>query len=145
MCHLYFHQHCIKASRCDPSSYICPYCTILNQDLFSPVTDILCTPIFFQLEQPIPQKHFQFKTKDSFKGSSIQFRCLRVDENHGLDEITWPDYGEVLVNGAKLFEFKPLNQNTSLKKRKDSVLILREKLNSGLANYVTLKETRPSV
>jgi hypothetical protein len=38
----------------------------------------------------------------------IQLRCLRVDDNHGLDEPTWPDYGEILVNGTRLWEFKAL-------------------------------------
>lgn len=52
-----------------------------------------------------------------------------MDEYHGLDEPTWPDYGELLVNGAKLYDFKPLALNTSLKKRKDSVLVLKEKIN----------------
>jgi E3 SUMO-protein ligase PIAS1 len=69
---------------------------------------------------------------------------LRIDEYHGLDEPTWPDYGEILVNGVRLFDFKPLAQNTSLKKRKDSVYVLREKIKIGEANFVTLRELKPS-
>jgi hypothetical protein len=52
-----------------------------------------------------------------------------VDDNHGLDEPTWPDYGEILVNGTRVMDFKALAQNTSLKKRKDAVYVLKEKLN----------------
>lgn len=35
------------------------------------------------------------------------------------EEPTWPDIGELTLNGRRVFEFKPLQCNSSLKKRKD--------------------------
>jgi hypothetical protein len=97
-------------------------------DPFFPVHSIIAPAQFFHLSQPASAKNFQFSVTDLPKMHSLQLRCLRVDDNHGLDEPTWPDYGEVLTNGTKVQEFKPLTQNTSLKKRKDCIYTLKEKI-----------------
>lgn len=56
---------------------------------------------------------------------SVEVRCVRVDGKH-LYEPTWPDYAEFHLNGKKLNEFKPLQSNSSLKKRKDEKYSINE-------------------
>ena len=56
----------------------------------------------------------------------IEIRCIRIDgkDIKTLYETTWPDLGEILINDKKLLELKPLQQNSSLKKRKDEKIFI---------------------
>lgn len=42
-----------------------------------------------------------------------------------MDEPTWPDFGQLIINN-KLFKFDPLSINYSLKKRKDEIITITE-------------------
>jgi len=46
-------------------------------------------------------------------------RCIKLDGKINSEEPTWPDIGELTLNGKKIFDFKPLQNNSALKKRKD--------------------------
>ncbi len=50
---------------------------------------------------------------------SVEIRCIRLDGKQGSEEPTWPDIGDIAINGKRMIEFKPLQNNSSLKKRKD--------------------------
>ena len=56
---------------------------------------------------------------------SLEIRSIRLDPKY-LYETTWVDYGELAINKAKVMDFKPLNSNSSLKKRKDEKFTTRE-------------------
>ncbi len=56
-------------------------------------------------------------------------------------ETSWPDLGEMEMNDHKLLEFKPLQNNSSLKKRKDEKYYLRDpKLINLGPNFIVCKE-----
>ena len=128
-CPFSFHQTCVKVSSNDLTCYICPYCTIANIDFFSHVIKVLYEPTVFQFTASCPTVTLPFITSLPPRGCQLQFRCLRFDDNHGLDDITWPDLGEIQINEQRIAEFKPLPQNSSLKKRKDDIFVLKEKIN----------------
>ena len=50
-------------------------------------------------------------------------RSIRLDAKY-MNEITWPDFCEILINQQRVAEFKPLKSNSSLKKRKDEIQII---------------------
>jgi hypothetical protein len=55
----------------------------------------------------------------------IEIRSIRLDAKY-LYETTWVDHGELIINKTKVMEFKPLNSNSSLKKRKDEKFTTRD-------------------
>lgn len=56
---------------------------------------------------------------------SIEIRSIRMEQKY-LYETTWVDHGELYINKTKVLDFKPLNSNSSLKKRKDEKYTSRE-------------------
>lgn len=52
----------------------------------------------------------------------IEVRCIRIDGTKNIYETTWPDLGIMKLNNETILEFKPLQSNSSLKKRKDEKL-----------------------
>jgi len=60
------------------------------------------------------------------KNHSVELRCVRLDGSKNMNETTWPDSGECVLNSHRLKEFTPLQQNSSLKKRKDEKLVLKD-------------------
>lgn len=60
------------------------------------------------------------------KHHSVEIRCLRLDGTRNMHETTWPDIGDISVNGMKMKEFQPLMANSSLKKRKDERIIVKD-------------------
>jgi len=56
----------------------------------------------------------------------VEVRCIRIDGKYGAEEPTWPDVGDVWINEKRVLEFRPLQNNSSLKKRKDEKLTTRE-------------------
>jgi hypothetical protein len=57
--------------------------------------------------------------KDKCPDWSVEVRCIKLDGKIGSEESTWPDIGELSMNGRRVIEFKPLPNNSSLKKRRD--------------------------
>jgi E3 SUMO-protein ligase PIAS1 len=39
---------------------------------------------------------------------AVELRCIKLDGKHGAEEPTWPDVGDLAVNGKRILEFKPL-------------------------------------
>lgn len=59
---------------------------------------------------------FQSMNKDNKIG--VEIRTLKLDGEHFYDQ-TWPDKCVIRINGKISKEVEPLNQNSSLKKRRD--------------------------
>ena len=73
----------------------------------------------------------------------IEFRSIRVDLKY-LYDYTWPDLGEISVNDKKIMDLKPLQNNSSLKRRKDDKITLTlTTLKEGI-NKIAVKEYIPS-
>lgn len=56
-----------------------------------------------------------------------EIRCFRLDRYNNYS-ITYPDIGDLRFNDAKILDFKPLAENSSLKKRKDEIKVIEKKL-----------------
>lgn len=74
----------------------------------------------------MPTKSFEFalsselfaKIRDNNE-YCVEVRCIRIDGTKNIYETTWPDYGCLRMNNEIVLELKPLQNNSSLKKRKD--------------------------
>ena len=58
----------------------------------------------------------------------IEVRCVKIEGVKNNHEITWPDLGSLIINGKKVYDFKPLQINSALKKRKDDKFFFRDNL-----------------
>lgn len=137
-CSRYLHANCckMKAGSEESKLYECPDCTLKKCDPLHEVIEVLRTP--FKLDQNkqefmIDQAFYRRIQSDVNVG--VEIRCIRIEEKS--HEQTWPHQGELLLNSKKELEFKPLQQNSSLKKRKDEKFFSRNVL-SGL-NSLHLK------
>lgn len=50
----------------------------------------------------------------------VEIRCIKIDGTNAADDITWPDIGDLMLNGRTVLSFIPMQANSSQKKRKDS-------------------------
>lgn len=71
-------------------------------------------------------------------------RCIRIDGSANIYETTWPDFGVIQMNGELILELKPLQSNSSLKKRKDEKYTFKgiKNLAEG-KNQLQIKEFSP--
>jgi hypothetical protein len=59
-----------------------------------------------------------------------------------MHEITWPDFGEVCLNSTRILELKPLQANSSVKKRKDEKYTTSDmSILSTNVNHLMIKES----
>jgi len=119
----------------------CPDCVLLKCDPLDHVAKILVAPYVVdnrKKEFLIDEATFrEFKSNPSY---ALEARCIRLeDKSH---EQCWPHNGELILNQFKYLEFKPLQQNSSLKKRKDEKFVSTE-INCG-TNAFWLKFVRNS-
>lgn len=56
---------------------------------------------------------------------SVELRSARIEESP-VEEITWPDSCEVLVNRKVVGSFKPLGKSSSVKRRRDAPKVLSQ-------------------
>lgn len=103
----------------------CTECIILNNDPLKVVEKQLIQPSFitsnFKYHFKIPcllADHINNHMDDE-----IEIRCIKLDGTHFFEQ-TWPDKCEVYINDLFIKEFRPLNPNSSLKKRRDEKLVL---------------------
>jgi E3 SUMO-protein ligase PIAS1 len=83
------------------------------------VIEILCEPVPFHPTNHASLKTLTFSVKGRVPTQAVEVRCIKLDGKANAEEPTWPDIGELQLNGRKVFEFQPLQVNSSLKKRKD--------------------------
>ncbi|CAD8063015.1 unnamed protein product [Paramecium primaurelia] len=138
-CQQNFHGFCLQINK-NIQDFTCPYCTIVMLNPQNKVIDQIVQSTFQQFLQLKNEKHFLFNCPFKHKGSQIEIRCLRIDGKDGLNEITWPDYGELQINGVKITEFKPLSINYRVMKRKDNSINITNYIKYNEQNQITLIE-----
>lgn len=57
-----------------------------------------------------------------------------------MNDITWIDHGEMVLNDWKVMEFKPLQNNSSLVKRKDEKFFIHDTQYLKSENIIQLKD-----
>ena len=125
MCCHYFHISCLGLSFKDThKNYVCPRCVLQNMDQFNSVIKTVLGPVSFQNLRMMNHKTFSFSTDKPL----VEIRCIRMDTKYSSEEITWPDMGELFLNGKRIAEFRPLPQNSCLKKRKDDKIMATDLL-----------------
>ncbi|KAL4498419.1 hypothetical protein ABPG72_013225 [Tetrahymena utriculariae] len=125
-CEHKLHLSCMRISPKDEESitqFECPSCILKKYD---PLHHVEQTLIDCCVMMGIPNKQLDFaltselfaKIKDHNE-YSVEIRCIRIDGTKNIYETTWPDFGNLKMNNEVILELKPLQNNSSLKKRKD--------------------------
>ena len=70
-------------------------------------------------------------------------RSIRVDLKY-IYETQFPDLASLEINDKNVIEFKPLHNNSSLKKRKDKKIFIRAPFLKNGINRLKLKEFNPN-
>ncbi|KRX04649.1 Zinc finger, FYVE/PHD-type [Pseudocohnilembus persalinus] len=129
-----YHMACLKC----PSNNVefiknfeCFNCILKKYDPLHKVKEEIIPPVTLKLSSSNQPNQFHFILNESQfkllqdKSHNLEIRCIRVDIKH-LYETTWPDFGEMKLNDQLLYDFKPLQMNSSLKKRKDEKYTIRD-------------------
>ena len=74
-------------------------------DLLHTVVEVLCDAVPFQPTNHAPLKSLSFKLKQKVSTQALEVRCIKLDGKFNSEEPTWPDIGEISLNGRKVFEF----------------------------------------
>lgn len=119
------HVQCMQWRETELGRFECTECIILNNDPLKVVEKQLIEPSFIA-----SNLKFQFKIPclladhiNNHLDDEIEIRCIKLDGIHFFEQ-TWPDKCEVYINDSLIKEFRPLNPNSSLKKRRDEKLVL---------------------
>ncbi|CAD8097892.1 unnamed protein product [Paramecium primaurelia] len=137
ICKNYFHSSCLRIEK-PKKVFVCPECIIIGMDPLHELQESILDPIIFQsLEGRANQFISKFQLKKGLPSEHlIEIRSIKIDGQ--FQDISWPDLGDLQLNGKKIQEFRPLAHNSSLKKRKDEKLEL--KLEQGQVNLLTIRE-----
>ena len=136
-CGRLMHRSCMKLNTTeDYPLFECPQCVLWKCDPLHQVVKPLILPFLIdntRKEFSINEEMFKMiKGKTNY---CVEVRSIKLeDKNH---EQCWPHTGELILNQQKQAEFKPLQQNSSLKKRKDEKFFTKE-VHLG-NNYLYLK------
>jgi len=136
-CGRVMHRTCMKLTPTEESPlFECPHCVLWKCDPLHEVIKALIPPFLIdntRKEFSIDEEMFKMvKGKTNY---CVEVRSIRLeDKNH---EQCWPNSGELILNQQKQAEFRPLQQNSSLKKRKDEKFFTKE-VHLG-NNYLYLK------
>lgn len=143
ICLNYFHAVCLKLANVNYKQFMCPECVVYRLDPLNKVVEVLYKPVPFQPSMHIPMKNLSFQVKYKDAGQAVEVRCIKLDGKTGSEEPTWPDIGELQLNAKKVVEFKPLQSNSSLKKRKDEKYTTAD-VQYNQTNIVQVKEGSPT-
>ena len=114
----------VKADTEDAKIYECFDCVLKRCDPLHEVLSTLKSPSVLnnsKLDFMLDTEYIRMANTNEAIG--VEIRCIRLEEKN--IEQTWPHQGELYVNSRRELEFKPLQQNSSLKKRKDEKLFTR--------------------
>lgn len=137
-CGRLLHKSCMKLppEEEDYPLFECPDCVLMKCDPLHEVIKILVQPYIvdnlpkeFKIDDMI---YREVKTNESL---GVEVRTIRLENK--THEHCWPHQGELDLNGYRCLEFKPLQHNSSLKKRKDERFFTTD-INTG-ANHIKLK------
>jgi hypothetical protein len=76
----------------------------------------------FEIEVSVSQ--YEYFLINKIRNHEILLRCLRIGDNYDPLEITWPDEVYITINGKIVNEIQGLSLCSSLKKRKDSAIVI---------------------
>ena len=118
-CQKRFHRYCLKIGNDEKYPlFECPSCVLSKCDPLHEVQETLIPPFLLDNRDKsfsINQKTYSIILNNM--NYAVEIRSIKLeDKNH---EQCWPNSGELRLNYKKVLEFKPLQQNSSLKKRKD--------------------------
>lgn len=119
-CRREFHHACLPWPEKDLAVFECPRCVLLHNDPLNPVDNVLCEPSLLanalSYDFYVDGNTIARLKKDD--GVGIEVRMLKMDGIHFFEQ-TWPDVCTIEANGQTIASIKPLQVNSSLKKRKD--------------------------
>lgn len=124
------------------SQFECPSCILRKYDPLHKVEETKVDSQIISnknLEFILTPKEFaRLSTGNDF---ALEVRCIRIDGSKNIYETTWPDFGIMKMNGEIVLELKPLQNNSSLKKRKDEKYTFKgmKCLKEG-TNHLTIQE-----
>ena len=135
-CGRYLHAYCMRiksVSSEETRIFECPNCALKRCDPLHEILSVLHAPFCLDNnKQEFILDQSSYRKMESDRSVGVEVRCMRIEEK--THEQTWPHQGELLIDNKKFLEFKPLQQNSSLKKRKDEKLFTRE-ITSGLHSF----------
>lgn len=148
LCGRKFHSECllIKEENLEREKLIfeCPCCVIEKNDPLTETKSILISPFVMnsttQQRLIIDQKTMDLISNDPNLG--VVVKCLKIDGKNN-NEHTWLDSGDLYLNNSKILDFKPLPNNSALKKRKDEKFFTRDNLLVGI-NILKFNFIKPS-
>lgn len=125
-CQRKVHANCakVKLGTEDAKIYECVECVLYRSDPLHEVRSVLKSPVLLnnlKIEFSIDKE--TYTAISSNENIGIEIRCIRLEEKS--IEPTWPHQGELQLNGRRELEFRPLQINSSLKKRKDEKFFTR--------------------
>ncbi|CAD8094994.1 unnamed protein product [Paramecium sonneborni] len=124
MCRFQFHNTCLRYKIKDGQpSFVCPQCILMNMDPLHKVENILAFLTLETRSQSEKSTTMNFTLNQVELNQSIDIRCIRLDGYRY--EQSWPDIGDLMINGIKVVQFKPLKVNSSLKYRKDEYYTIK--------------------
>lgn len=144
-----YHAECLKYSEKDIEKeskiFECPQCILLKNDPLHEVIETLVHP-FLICQSLQSQQEFilnQVAMKKIYEDLEIgvEIKSIKLEGKY-LNEQTWMDSGDLYLNSKKVMDFKPLQINSALKKRKDEKFFTRECLNN--INIVKFNDIKPS-
>lgn len=131
-CNNHFHHNCMPWKLDQLKFFKCPKCIILSNDPLHQIEEILYEPSILMTEQKygfkVSFEQYSRMNKDPSLG--VEIRSLKLDGKHFFEQ-TWPDKAVIRVNNKAIKEFKPLHQNSSLKKRRDEKIFNRQMCSVG--------------
>lgn len=144
-CSLEFDNHIVRWPENQASLFECPSCIILNNDPLNQVVDILYEPSVLKSNKTYNfiLRYENYNAINSDPRVGVEIRTLKLNGEHFYQQ-TWPDKCCIRVNGKIVKEIEPLNQNSSLKKRRDQKLFNRYMSRVGInafnINYKNIKD-----
>ena len=143
-----FHAGCLnfatELTKKEREMFECPYCVLEKNDpLLENIRIILPTVLMngaIQQRLTLDEETLNLINKEPSVGLVIKSVKL---EGKVLYDQAWPDSGELFLNNKRVLEFKPLQNNSALKKRKDEKFFTREGIHSGI-NILKINFIRPA-
>jgi len=132
LCDNKFHPKCLNWKRDKSKPTICPRCVITTNDPLHKMMKIIIEPSILVDSEiySFNLAYDDYNTINKQKNIGIEIRSLKLD-GKGNYEQTLPDSGTLRFNNSIVKEFKPLHQNSSLKKRKDEKFFSRHNIKLG--------------
>lgn len=123
----------IKTEKEEYPLFECPECVLSRCDPLHEVLKVLIPPYITDSQRhDFMLDENTVKEIKSHETIGVEVRCIRLEEKS--HEQTWPHSGELILNQYKYLEFKPLQQNSSLKKRKDEKFFSRD-IRAGMNHF----------